>query len=352
MSIGPQYDEFDYPETRRKAQRSMSLVTIGVVLLTIGLITLGLYFYLFTARQDALVHFPGGCAKDYLSDERYSNMLVEIDYVTGRRPDLNALNNFEQSLGRYVSKDTVEIRIDDSIGPLGTSELDSVEEANRDFYTESDTVVLYVIYASGQSLDDSDAVGVTYTCSSIAVYKDRIFDLINPANDPDYVQHRMIAESNILVHEFGHVAGLINEVDFQSEFDHEDLDNPNHSKFQNSIMYFQATETVLQDFDTYDRADMKAISEEPYPALDLQLMYLLLILVVAGAVIAGTGAALRSRERREMAASATSASSGAYATQGTTSQLQHQGFCQTCGNPLTYIRQYDRWYCYSCKKYI
>jgi hypothetical protein len=25
--------------------------------------------------------------------------------------------------------------------------------------------------------------------------------------------------------------------------------------------------------------------------------------------------------------------------------------CPTCGKPLSYIKEYDRWYCYSCKEY-
>jgi len=26
--------------------------------------------------------------------------------------------------------------------------------------------------------------------------------------------------------------------------------------------------------------------------------------------------------------------------------------CPTCGNPLTFIEQYQRWYCPNCKKYV
>lgn len=37
-----------------------------------------------------------------------------------------------------------------------------------------------------------------------------------------------------------------------------------------------------------------------------------------------------------------------YAQQG---QQEQQPICQTCKGPLTYIQQYQRWYCYSCKKY-
>ena len=33
------------------------------------------------------------------------------------------------------------------------------------------------------------------------------------------------------------------------------------------------------------------------------------------------------------------------------SQQAQQPVCQTCGKPLTYIQQYQRWYCYDCKKY-
>ncbi len=31
---------------------------------------------------------------------------------------------------------------------------------------------------------------------------------------------------------------------------------------------------------------------------------------------------------------------------------QAQPLCQTCGQPLTYIQQYQRWYCYNEKKYV
>lgn len=29
-----------------------------------------------------------------------------------------------------------------------------------------------------------------------------------------------------------------------------------------------------------------------------------------------------------------------------------QTICQTCKEPLSYIEQYQRWYCYKCKKYV
>jgi sporulation protein YlmC with PRC-barrel domain len=29
-----------------------------------------------------------------------------------------------------------------------------------------------------------------------------------------------------------------------------------------------------------------------------------------------------------------------------------QPTCPTCGGPLSYIQQYQRWYCYKCQKYV
>ncbi|MCK4444414.1 MAG: zinc ribbon domain-containing protein [Thermoplasmata archaeon] len=34
------------------------------------------------------------------------------------------------------------------------------------------------------------------------------------------------------------------------------------------------------------------------------------------------------------------------------SQPQKTYTCQTCGNPLTYVNEYQRWYCYTCTRYV
>jgi sporulation protein YlmC with PRC-barrel domain len=43
-----------------------------------------------------------------------------------------------------------------------------------------------------------------------------------------------------------------------------------------------------------------------------------------------------------------------YGTQPTIQQSQQTQTptCPTCGGPLTYIQQYQRWYCYKDKKYV
>ncbi len=36
----------------------------------------------------------------------------------------------------------------------------------------------------------------------------------------------------------------------------------------------------------------------------------------------------------------------------TTGQASSQPMCPTCGKPLTWIPQYQRWYCYNDRKYV
>jgi sporulation protein YlmC with PRC-barrel domain len=38
--------------------------------------------------------------------------------------------------------------------------------------------------------------------------------------------------------------------------------------------------------------------------------------------------------------------------QATTTQQSSQPLCPTCNKPLTWIQQYQRWYCYNDKKYV
>jgi sporulation protein YlmC with PRC-barrel domain len=40
------------------------------------------------------------------------------------------------------------------------------------------------------------------------------------------------------------------------------------------------------------------------------------------------------------------------AQQAPTTDSQSQQLCPTCGKPLTWIPQYQRWYCYNDKKYV
>jgi ribosomal protein S27AE len=338
----------------RKPRRAGTVVLAGVFLLVFGLVFYFIYPFYFETQQAGLAEYPGGQAKDYLSDDRYSNLHVEIDYSSGFGPDSQALNHFEQKLNQYLDKSQITVDLDDPLDLQGqdicVSNLADLENQHRDTDTGGDTIVLYIMYVSGECQGEGDVAGVTYSGSSFTVYKEKINDSIS-TSDPDYVEHRRIAEANVLLHEFGHIAGLVNELDFRSEYDHEDPLNPNHSKFEASIMYFEATFVEYQDFDFYDREDLKAIAAAPYPEPIGWLMQLLWMLIILGIIVIVIGGVLAAVERKR-APVQTAGVQGASQETTQSEADQYQRTCPNCGGPATYIQVYDRWYCYNCGEYL
>lgn len=330
------------------------VLSAGIFLLVIGLLFYFIYPLYFDAQQARLADYPGGMAKDYLSDDRYSNLDVEIDYASNYGPDQQSLNYFEQKLNQHLDKSQITVNLDDVLDLQGqnmcVSDLSDIEEQHRDYETGGDTIVLYVLYVSGQCQGEGDVAGVTYSGSSFAVYKEKIMDSIT-MSDPDYVEHRRIAEANVLLHEFGHVVGLINELDFQSEYDHEDPLNPNHSEFEGSIMYFEATYTEYQDFDFYDREDLKAIAATPYPEPIEWLIQLFWLLIILGIIVIIAGGVLGAVERRRVPVQSTG-TTGTAQPSSSSEAGQFPQACPTCSGPATYIQVYDRWYCYNCGEYL
>ena len=71
-------------------------------------------------------------------------------------------------------------------------------------------------------------------------------------------------EKSVIVHEIGHLLGLVNIV-YESLYDHEDADHPNHSNNEDSVMYWAIESTSIgsiisgelpDEFDEWDLQDM------------------------------------------------------------------------------------------------
>ena len=126
----------------------------------------------------------------------------------------------------------------------------------------------HVIMPEGTYSDDS-VLGVAVDASTIALFSDSIDDatsIFNPRISAEDI------ENSVMVHEFGHLLGLVNLV-YTSPADHEDSDT-GHSNNEDSVMYW-AVETVTisawfsgdlptqfdQD-DLNDLAGMKAVNSQ------------------------------------------------------------------------------------------
>ena len=124
------------------------------------------------------------------------------------------------------------------------------------------TLRWHVIMPQGSYSDDS-VLGVAVDASTIALFGDSIDDANGLFNRPSSEE----VENSVMIHEFGHLLGLVNLV-YTSPADHEDADHPGHSNNDESVMYWAVesqslnsffTGNLPNEFDADDLADMEGM---------------------------------------------------------------------------------------------
>lgn len=220
-------------------------------------------------RADNLVSGPGDYAIDFLAGT-YTSIQVEVDWVAGHAPDDDALEHLRATLADLCDKpDGVEILLDDEVpdqgGPAWSYDAaEDLEIAWRDRYRDEATgvAVMYYLYVDGHSDRDSDTgriLGYAYHGSSLIMFAETMADVSGGLLGLGEV------EPTVLVHEAGHLLGLVNNgVDMVE--DHQDVEHGHHDDNEDCIMFWAAETDAIgdllgagtPDFDAACRADMRA----------------------------------------------------------------------------------------------
>jgi hypothetical protein len=207
---------------------------------------------------------PGrAAAYDFLRADVFTSLVIEVDYVDGAAPHADATSLLKQRAEERLRKPdgiTVEAtRIPGGDSQWSVSDLRAAEDRNRDTRPAGGRMSLYVLYVDGDFADDSRVLGVHYGPTSVAMFKDRIkAGSLAGLSVAD-------AERAVLIHEFGHVIGLVDN-GIPMVTDHEDDAHSKHSQNPNSVMYYQVetseisllTGTPPTNFDSDDIADIRA----------------------------------------------------------------------------------------------
>lgn len=186
---------------------------------------------------------PGGLALACLRDDTYRELVIEIDHAPGYNPETSTVNLLKQRLGQVCDKpDGIRIEMSEvNFAETSTWTATKVREiAHETVDTSPQTSVLtwHVIMPQGTYSDDN-VLGVAVDASTIALFSDSIDDaapFLNPRISSEDI------ENSVMVHEFGHLLGLVNLV-YTSPADHEDSEHPGHSNNEDSVMYW-AVETM------------------------------------------------------------------------------------------------------------
>lgn len=243
------------------------LIAVGVA----AAIILGSFAFLLLRQLFAGSSFPGEQALELLQASPYPNLLLEVDHTAGDRPTSSALAVLEARLATYTAKESIQTVFDViqvNATRFSTLDLLDLERANRDEATGGDTFTLYLLSISGQ-LEDDNALGAAYSASSLVIFKDVIRAVTGgPGPSPGEV------EGSVLVHELGHIMGLVNLV-YTSDLDYEDPVHPFHSNNTTDVMFWAIESTAFvqppNDFGLETRFDLQKLRDGEYSTIPSRL---------------------------------------------------------------------------------
>ena len=200
----------------------------------------------------------GAAARALLKPRPYRELVIEVDWVSGRSPTPSAVDHLMKVL-RSATRKPVSARGGNELsaqgGPYYPSQIRALAE-KRDQRSAGSTAAVWVVYLDGRLAINRRAAGAAISGTIIAIFPDRLRE----TGDADGT-----LEAATLVHEMGHLLGLIN-IGYTSPRPREDPTNPGHSTNRGSVMHWSvesasASDGLAATFDDDDLVDLRGLAD-------------------------------------------------------------------------------------------
>ncbi|MGM0404809.1 MAG: hypothetical protein ACQEQM_01540 [Thermoplasmatota archaeon] len=208
-----------------RSTKKAGLVTVIIALTVITLILTYTFLPAYLKeRGDIYTAWEKG--QWHLTSDDYDELLIEYDYIQNFAPNYTAINTFDSVLREYTDKEEITHKMGDVISyqdtkPVYTEQdLVYLEERYRREETKDNTLVIYVLYLNGE-WEKEGVLGLSYRGSNIVIFKEMIMSSAAKSTNLEYGS----IEASVLVHEWGHLIGLVGR-GYDSE--HEDHEYPHH----------------------------------------------------------------------------------------------------------------------------
>lgn len=185
-----------------------------------------------------------------LTARNYPKLLIEVIYVSGfNAPTKADLDYLKSKVKQYCHKETVELVISPEI-PYSkiptlcwsSSDLTYFEFKHAKYTTVGDTLVIHILYVPGVDYPDLIVRGRAYGDYAFVLFRQQ------------FSQDR---ERAVLLHEFGHLMGLVN-CGTPCQTDHQERDPAHrpHCRNEKCIMYWSSPDGQFPDFDASCKLDI------------------------------------------------------------------------------------------------
>jgi hypothetical protein len=217
-----------------------------------------------TPADDGRLGPPGAYARTLLRPQPATTIVVERFHQRDAAPSRAAFAFAENTL-RSVTAKPVSVRPSVELSGGARSwtadELRQTANAVGRVTAGSTTAVLRLLFVHGTFEGQDSVLGVAVRGDVIAIFSDAIDGARTPVLAGDTI------EEAVIVHELGHVLGL---VDLARDTGRADPEHPGHSRSSRSVMYWAVESSLIgqvltgpppREFDAQDRADLEALRQ-------------------------------------------------------------------------------------------
>jgi hypothetical protein len=181
-------------------------------------------------------------ANDFLSEQKYNTLTIEVKYVEGFAPSTASLDNLKSFLQARLNKSSGITFMQTSVASPGKAvltfaDVQNLEKTNRTLAVTDKTLVTYIYFADAEYSENTDTtkvLGAAYGNSAMVIFEKSIKGLSGGFGKPSAT----VLESVVLGHEFGHLLGLVNNGSAM-QTPHQDSANGKHCTTTDCLMNYK-----------------------------------------------------------------------------------------------------------------